>query len=1351
MTFDSNAATGATANATATPTNDQSLETNETIDLTLGNLSAAGTDSALGTTASVVTIDDDESATLAIAGSTSVTEEGGIQDVGVVTLTITGSGTGALQLGDGITLTADITDAGTGTSTTGGDYIDPGTQTVTFDSNAATGATQDGALVVNNDRSLENSETIRLSLGNAAVAGTDTVLGNTTHIVNIDDDEVAVLNLAASSTVDEESGVQAAGAITLTITGTGSGDLELGDGISITADITDATTGTGVSGTDYTAVGTQTITFDNNAGDSDTENATLVIANDQFLETNETVDLVLGNLVTSGTDVSLGTTTHTATIDDDEAATLSVTASSTITEEGGAQATAGVMLVITGSGTGGLQLGDGITLTADLVDGMSGTATTGTDYTGMATQTMTFDSNAATGSTQTASFTALNDQSLEANESIDVTLGNLSNSSTDTTLGTTVGIITVDDDEAATLSIASTAAVTEIDGAQTVGVVTLSITGSGTGGFQLGDGITLTADVTDAATGTGTSIDDYDAVGTQTVTFTANAADGATGNSLITVVNDQSLETNETVNLSLGNISASGTDSTLGTSTQVVTIDDDEAATVDVVASSSADEEGGIQEVATLTLTITGTGSGGLQLGSGVSVSADVTDDMTGSAVSGSDYAVIGTHTVTFDSSAATGATQSAMLSVTNDQSLEADETIDLTVGNLVTGGTDSSLGSTAHTVTIGDDESATLDIEMTSTVTEEGGSQTAGVVTLNITGTGTGGLQLGDGITLTADIADSTAGTASAGDYAAVGMQTVTFDSNAADGTTASTMITPVNDQSLEAGETITLSLGNFGATNTDASLGTTSNVVTIDDDEAATIDISASSNVTEAGGAQSIGVVTLSITGSGTGALELGDGISISADITDAMTGTATSVDDFDAVGTHTVTFDSNAATGASSTAMLTPVNDNRAELDETVNLMVGNLMAAGTDSMLGTTSHTVTIEDDDDGCNGYGPGDAITLDSGTVFVPGTMGDDVVSTSEVATDLRITFNSVDTDFDLGMVTRVVICSFDGADTISLGSTMPTRVDGGYGNDTIMGGPGADKLAGGQGDDVIEGEAGDDSLFGGSGNDRIEGGSGHDSMGGGSGGDTLIGNTGRDSMNGSAGKDRLIGSGGADHIEGGNGRDNISGNGGNDTVMAGLGNDVVTGGRGDDELYGQEGNDNVIGAGDNDMVVGGEGNDSVAGGQGDDTIHGDAGDDLVNGGSGADILMGGDDNDTVLGSNGFDILFGGSGMDSMAGGSGGDIVLSGGTTLSMMELNAIMSEWGSSRDYNTRVANISGNSPTTPRNNGDNFATVADMVDDGVADTLTGNDDADWFFASSVDDTITDLMGGEAFDDIGS
>src|SRR5206468_4293673 len=89
VTFNGGATTGTTQSTMLSPVNDTVLEGSETVHLSLGNLGGSAVSKALGNTANVTTISDDESATLAIASTSSATEQGGVQSVGVVTLTIT--------------------------------------------------------------------------------------------------------------------------------------------------------------------------------------------------------------------------------------------------------------------------------------------------------------------------------------------------------------------------------------------------------------------------------------------------------------------------------------------------------------------------------------------------------------------------------------------------------------------------------------------------------------------------------------------------------------------------------------------------------------------------------------------------------------------------------------------------------------------------------------------------------------------------------------------------------------------------------------------------------------------------------------------------------------------------------------------------------------------------------------------------------------------------------------------------------------------------------------------------------------------------------------------------------------
>jgi Ca2+-binding RTX toxin-like protein len=93
-------------------------------------------------------------------------------------------------------------------------------------------------------------------------------------------------------------------------------------------------------------------------------------------------------------------------------------------------------------------------------------------------------------------------------------------------------------------------------------------------------------------------------------------------------------------------------------------------------------------------------------------------------------------------------------------------------------------------------------------------------------------------------------------------------------------------------------------------------------------------------------------------------------------------------------------------------------------------------------------------------------------------------------------------------------------------------RAYGGSGPDTIRGHSFplvSDEMFGGPGDDTLSGLAGNDYLSGGRGNDHLSGGSGNDRLRGRAGNDTLNGNRARDVLRGGLGRDTNTGGVGTD------------------------------------------------------------------------------------------------------------------------------------------------------------------------------------------------------------------------------
>jgi ELWxxDGT repeat protein len=336
------------------------------------------------------------------------------------------------------------------------------------------------------------------------------------------------------------------GASNLVYTFTRTGPTTSGLRVNYTVD------GTATLRTDYTGIAaadtTKTVRF---AAGSSTTTVTVTPRVDTTVEANETVALKLA----AGTGYTVGTTTAvtgTITNDDFPRVTLAVSPAA-VTEDGASN------LVYTFTRTGPTTSGLRVNYTVD------GTATLRTDYTGIAaadtTKTVRF---AAGSSTTTVTVTPRVDTTVEANETVALTLA----AGTGYTVGTTTavtGTITDDDFPSVTLAV-SPASVTE-DGASNL-VYTFTRTGPTTSGLR----VNYTVD------GTATLRTDYTGIAAADTTKTVRFAAGSSTTTVtVTPRVDTTVEANETVALTL----AAGTGYTVGTTTAVtgtITNDDIQSA-----------------------------------------------------------------------------------------------------------------------------------------------------------------------------------------------------------------------------------------------------------------------------------------------------------------------------------------------------------------------------------------------------------------------------------------------------------------------------------------------------------------------------------------------------------------------------------------------------------------------------------------------------------------------------------------------------------------------------------------------------------------------------------------------------
>jgi Ca2+-binding RTX toxin-like protein len=366
-------------------------------------------------------------------------------------------------------------------------------------------------------------------------------------------------------------------------------------------------------------------------------------------------------------------------------------------------------------------------------------------------------------------------------------------------------------------------------------------------------------------------------------------------------------------------------------------------------------------------------------------------------------------------------------------------------------------------------------------------------------------------------------------------------------------------------------------------------------------------------------------------------------------------------------------------------------------------------------GAGNDTLTGGDADDQGFGQGgddrmvwnPGDDTDLNEGgggsdTVEVNG--GNGAEQFTATANGARVRFdrlNPAPFAIDIGTSEKLAVNANGGDDSFTatgnLAALIAITVDGGAGDDTILGSNGADILLGGDGNDVVDGQQGDDVAFLGAGDDVFQ-------WDPGDGNDTVEGQQGADAMrffgsNASETVD-LAANGGrvrffrnianvtmdlddVEHVEflARGGADTIVVNDPSGTDLTELNADLAAAAGGGDTqpdtviVNGTNGDDVIVVEGDASGVTttGLAARVNISGAEAANdrlTVNALAGDDVVeasglaagsiqltaSGDDGDDVLIGSDGDDVLSGGPGDDVLIGGPGTDIIDGGDGDDI-----------------------------------------------------------------------------------------------
>ncbi|MEP4533632.1 MAG: Calx-beta domain-containing protein [Cyclobacteriaceae bacterium] len=866
-------ATSGTVNVTTV--DDALVDGEETFSGTISNLSVGtgdGYNASIADADGVFTINDLDAALLSIASATSFTEGG--------TATVTLSSDVAIDEA------VDVTFTYSGVSATTGDDFTENLGPITLPAlSTADGATLSVTLPntagVSSTEVVEGTETFTVSIDGITVANdashdVSETGGDASATVTIDDNDTAVITLADANASEGD-------AMTFTV----STDVEFDKNVTVSLSTANNTALSGAT-EDYSALAGSTVTITGGtlSGSITTTTVENVIVEGTEDFTATISGLSVGPVGTDGYDASITDADGTYTINDDDAAVLTLSGM-TVDESAG---TATVTL------TSDLAADADISVSLAVTDGTA-SATDG-DYSATDGPLTITAGNTST----TATITISDDAIAELDESVVNTISGLTVSSDhDVTLDNTTADVTITDNDAAEIAITGVT-INEADGTADL---TLTISG------QVDTEVTVSA-----ATANGTALvsdDDYVAK-TQTVTF---AALSTTDQTFSVAVNDDNIvENDETFAVNLSGLSVGGRDVTLASTTANVTITNDDAAIISIADATINEAAGSV----TLTINMDNPVDGAVTF---------TARTIQGTARNVDDYERVSGVTYTIDAGELLPST-TASITIVDDNLVEATETFEYELSAITslknvrfTGGT----GTTSATVTINDADAAVISINSAEV------SEGDGVMTFTVSMSAP--VDEAVSVYATSGNVEASAGT----DFTSVNNSQITFSAGSNTDKTVSVSIT--DNTIVEAIETFTITLNNIepasGKNVTFVNGETTAvGIGTINDDDSATItldDVSADEGVS---GTKDY-VFTATLTG------RVDEQVDVPYSTSDV---TATAGVDYTAA-TGTISFAANNVSGIETKTITVSVNgDLEVEADELFNVILGSLSLTGKD---------------------------------------------------------------------------------------------------------------------------------------------------------------------------------------------------------------------------------------------------------------------------------------------------------------------------------------------------------------------------------------------------------------------